>query len=130
MRNVKLSGDFSNEKAKVHFSVGLFQFQEDGVTIIYSPSMDISGYGKSEAEAKTSFQETLSTFLDYALKKDTLVKEFNRLGWQITKADLKKNRVKVPPLADLIQKNDYLAEILNEKQFTKFDQTVTLPAFA
>ena len=117
MQNVNLSGDFSNEKANVHFNMGLFQFQEDGIVIVYSPSMDISGYGKNEAEAKTSFQETMSTFLDYALKKNILLAEFKRLGWNITKADLKKNRVKVPPLADLIQKNDYLAEILNEPAF-------------
>ncbi len=110
-------------------TVGVFQFEEAGNTIIYSPAFDLSGYGKNPVEAKNSFWETLDEFLDYSIKKKTFLKELNRLGWKIKQSDFKNRKIKVPELADLITRNDYLAEILNEKQFTKFDQKISVPAF-
>lgn len=129
MQNLNFSGKFLNSQTKVSVTVGLFEFQEDGNTIIYSPAFDLSGYGKDLSEAKHSFEETLDEFLDYTIKKKTFVKELNRLGWKLKPSDIKKKRIKSPELATLITKNDYLAEILNEKNFTKFDQTVSVPAF-
>jgi hypothetical protein len=129
MQNLNFSGKFLNSQAKVSVTVGLFEFQEDGNTIIYSPAFDLSGYGKDLVEAKHSFEETLDEFLDYTIKKKTFVKELNRLGWKLKQSDIKKKKIKSPELATLITKNDYLAEILNEKNFTKFDQTVSVPAF-
>ena len=129
MQNLNFSGNFSNDQAKVSVIVGVFQFQEDGNTIIYSPAFDLSGYGKDLKEAKHSFEVTLDEFLDYTIKKKTFVKELNRLGWKLKQSDIKKKKIKAPELATLITKNDYLAEILNEKNFTKFDQTISVPAF-
>ncbi|MBS1559814.1 MAG: hypothetical protein JST69_13925 [Bacteroidetes bacterium] len=129
MQNLNFSGNFSNNQAKVSVTVGLFQFEEGGNTMIYSPAFDLTGYGKDILEAKQSFEETLDEFLDYTIKKKTFVKELNRLGWKLKQSDIKKKKIKSPELASLISKNDYLAEILNEKDFTKFDQTVSVPAF-
>jgi hypothetical protein len=129
MKNLNFSGSFSNKKAKVNLTVGVFQFEEDGNTIIYSPAFDLSGYGKNEKEAKVSFELTLDEFIDYTIKKKTIVKELTRLGWKVKFSDKKKRNIKGPELADLITKNDYLAEILNEKQFTKFDKVVSVPEF-
>lgn len=58
MRNLSYTGSFSNSKAKVDVKVGVFQFVEDDVTILYSPAFDLSGYGKNASEAKESFKET------------------------------------------------------------------------
>jgi hypothetical protein len=111
----------------MNLTVSLFQFEEDGNTIIYSPAFDLSGYGKNVKEAKQSFAVTIEEFLFYTLKKNTLAKELKRLGWNIKINDVKKRKFKTPDLAELITRNDYLAEILNEKQFTKFDQTIAVP---
>lgn len=129
MQNLNFSGNFANSKAKVKLTVGLFQFEEGGSVIIYSPAFDLTGYGKDAIEARNSFEETLNVFLDYTIKKKTFVKELNRLGWHLKATDVKRKKIKAPGLASLISKNDYLAEILNEKDFTKFDQTVSLPVF-
>lgn len=128
MQNLNFSGNFSNSQTKVSVTIGVFQFEEDGNTIIYSPAFDLSGYGKDLNEAKHSFEETLDEFLDYTIKKKTFVKELNRLGWKLKASDIKKRKIKSPELASLITKNDYLAEILNEKNFKKFDQTIAVPA--
>ncbi|MBK5277370.1 MAG: hypothetical protein JJE09_00760 [Bacteroidia bacterium] len=127
MKNLNFSGRFANSAAKVDVIVGLFQFVEDGRTIIYSPAFDLSGYGNNVDEAKQSFEVTIDEFFNYTIHKDTLSKELKRLGWNIKVGDIKKRKLKSPDLANLIAKNDYLAEILNEKQFTKFDQTVSVP---
>jgi hypothetical protein len=127
MENLNYSGHFANNAAKVDVTVGLFQFDEDGRTIIYSPAFDLSGYGNNVAEAKQSFETTINEFLHYTTNKKTLVKEFKRLGWNLKVNNLKNRKIKSPDLANLIVKNDYLAEILNDKQFTKFDQTVSVP---
>lgn len=129
MRNLNFSGNFSTNQAKVSVTIGVFQFQEDGNTIIYSPAFDLSGYGKDLNEARHSFEVILDEFLDYTIKKKTFVKELNRLGWKLKQSDIKNRRIKAPELATLITRNDYLAEILNEKDFTKFDQTISVPVF-
>lgn len=127
MKNLNFSGQFVNDSAKLSLIVNLFQFQENGNTIIYSPAFDLSGYGKSITKAKESFEITIGEFLNYTIHKKTLAKELKRLGWKVNSEDIKQGRLKTPVLADLIQKNDYLAKILNEKEFIKFDQTVSVP---
>lgn len=126
MGNLKFTGKFNNSEAHVNVNVGLLQFEEEGTTIIYSPAFDLSGYGKSSDDAKNSFEEAMDEFFRYTIHKKTLVKELNRLGWKLTSIKKQKN-IKAPLLADLITKNNYLSEILNDKQFTKFDQTVSIP---
>ena len=127
MQNLNFEGHFDGASAKVDITVGLLQFEEDGNTIIYSPSFDLSGYGKNPEEAKKSFEITVAEFFQYTLNKKTLTKELNRLGWNIKQSDVKNRKFKTPGLAELITKNDYLQEILNEKEFTKFDQTIAMP---
>jgi hypothetical protein len=127
MENLNFEGRFANNAAKVDLSVDLFQFEEDGNVIIYSPAFDLSGYGKSVEEAKKSWEVTIEEFLIYTLNKSTLIKELKRLGWDVKESDVKNKSLKRPSLARLITKNDYLAQILDEKTFSKFEETISLP---
>jgi hypothetical protein len=126
MENLNFEARFTNA-AKVDLSVDLFQFEEDGNVIIYSPAFDLSGYGKSVEEAKRSWEVTIEEFLIYTLNKSTLIKELKRLGWDVKESDVKNKSLKRPSLARLITKNDYLAQILDEKTFSKFEETISLP---
>lgn len=127
MKNLNFSGQLTSNQSNFDVFVNLFQFEEDGNTIIYSPAFDLSGYGKTESDAKESFQTVLSEFISYTVNKNTIVQELKRLGWNVKGSDLKGKSFKTPGLSDLIQKNGYLQEILNEKEFTKFDHTVSVP---
>ena len=129
MKNLDFQGHFAGSKAHVDVRVGLFQFEENGLTYIYSPAFDLTGYGQNLKEAKTSFEVALEEFLTYTTNKKTFVKVLNKLGWKVKTSDFKSRKIRAPELAELITKNSYLAEILNEKDFTKFDQTVSVPAF-
>lgn len=125
MENLNFTGKFAGKTGRVDVNVGVFQFNEDGTTIVYSPAFDLSGYGKDPQEARKSFEIAIEEFFTYTIHKNTLVSELKRLGWNVR--SMKQKKIAAPSLAKQITQNDYLAEILNEKQFTKFDQTIAVP---
>jgi len=121
--NVK--GNFQNNDSKVDFNMPVIIFQEDGFYFFYSPLLDLTGYGKTEDEARGSFEETLGQFFDYTTHKRTLSSELKKLGWKVTKKSLKS-----PTLKEMLIQNSYLAEIFEGKAYSKFDRTVSIPAIA
>ena len=123
--SLEIKGNFGNQRGKINFNLPVIKFQEGDVYFFYTPALDLTGYGKTEEEAGTSFQETLGQFLDYTINKKTLFSELKKLGWKV-----KKNSLVVPSLKDMIIENNYLAEIFEEKAYTKFHHTVSLPAIA
>jgi hypothetical protein len=123
--SLEIKGNFHNQKGKINFNLPVITFQENEVYFFYTPALDLTGYGKTEEEARTSFQETLGQFLDYTTNKKTLFEELKKLGWKV-----KKNSLVVPSLKDMIIENNYLAEIFEEKAYTKFHHTISLPAIA
>jgi hypothetical protein len=46
----------SEIKRKAEAGLPILVFQEDDIHIVYSPSFDISGYGRTEKEAIESFR--------------------------------------------------------------------------
>lgn len=121
--SLHFKGNFKNRGNEVKFNLPVITFQEEGLYFYYSPPLDITGYGKTDDEAKASFEETLNQFFDYTTNKKTFLAELKRLGWKVSKA------ISQPPsLKDMINNNQYLAEIFEEKQYKKFDQTISIPA--
>ena len=53
----------------VEMKIPVIFFKEDGVSIVYCPLLDISGYGNTVSEAKKSFQIAMSEYFEYAKKK-------------------------------------------------------------
>jgi hypothetical protein len=112
---------FSNHKFRVGLS--LIEFNEDNVIIIYSPALDLSGYGNSEEEAKSSFSESLHEFFRYTHNKNTLDKVLLDLGWSIK--GTKKNPKFNPPLdSDLVSSNSLYNDIVNTKSYKVSRQNV------
>ena len=99
-----------------HIGLSLIEFKEDDVTIIYSPALDLSGYGQSEEEAKKSFFEVLSEFFRYTNNKKTLDKVLNKLGWSI-KGSKKKPKFSPPKDSELVASNPLYNEIVNKKAY-------------
>lgn len=111
-------------KGGMEVSLWLLTFVEENVIFIYSPALDLTGYGYTEKEAKRSFEETLTEFLKYTTNKKTLLAELKRLGWSIEKEKIKSQ----PTLVDMVNKNDYLKDIFEHKPYTKYLESVHLPA--
>jgi hypothetical protein len=128
MANLHFKGTIVEAKRKHTFELALFSFQDDGSKIIYSPALDLSGYGKTEAEARESFAEALREFVHYTSNKRTIIKELRRLGWAVSASTIKKHKpAKAPELARMLQANEYLATIFETKNFKKYNESVALP---
>lgn len=66
-------------KTDFKISLSMIAFQEDKVHILFSPTLDLYGYGNTVEEAKQSFMVSLNAFLDYAIQNKTLISELKRL---------------------------------------------------
>lgn len=112
---------FSNQK--FHVGLSLVEFYEEDVVIIYSPALDLSGYGYSVEEAKNSFSESLQEFFRYTHNKNTLDTVLKNLGWSI-KGTKKKPTFKPPLDSDLVSSNSLYNEIVNNKSYRVSRQNV------
>jgi hypothetical protein len=121
----EIKGNFVNREGRINFNLPIIKFEEDNLFFFYTPALDLTGYGKTEAEAEQSFQQTLGQFLDYSTNNKTLYSELKKLGWIV-----KGKQVRVPSLKEMLINNQYLTEIFEEKNYSKFDQVVSLPAVA
>ena len=107
------------------FQVGLslIEFNEYDVTIIYSPALNISGYGYNSDEAKNSFNIALHEFFQYTNNKKTFDKVLIELGWTI-KGSKKKPKMEAPLNSDLIAKNPLYNDIINSKNYKVYKEDV------
>jgi hypothetical protein len=111
---------------KIKANLTLISFKEKKVYHIYSPAVDIYGYGYTEDEAKHSFQICFEQFIDYTTKKKTLVQELTRLGW-VVKGGSKNRKFKQPNFSDLLIHNKDLYSLIDKKDYTKFSEKVEMP---
>jgi hypothetical protein len=109
----------------------LFHFEDENkINFIYSPHLDLTGYGNSTEEAQRSFGIVLEDFVDYTLKKKTLGKVLNQLGWTIKGLSKKPKRVIAPSITTIISENKYISEIFDKYPVNTFHREVGLPVFA
>jgi hypothetical protein len=123
MNNLRFQGALGLNDSKYHISLLLVEFAEDNVTIIYSPALDLSGYGNSEDEAKESFNIALHEFLRYTSNKNTFNDVLIELGWEI-KGSKKNPKFKPPLNSDLAQNNPLYNGIINGKNHKVFSQDI------
>ena len=120
--------DLKNAQVIAKAMVVLFSFQDADNYIVYSPQLDISGYGKTQKEALSSFDYCLAGFLDYTFKKETLYEELISLGWKLKKGtnnNLK--QIKAPSWSDIIKKNQSLKVLLSEYNISTQQREVEFP---
>ena len=124
-------GDFKNKVGEVKVKLLLVNFKdENNIHFIYSPHLDLTGYGQSLDEAKKSFEIVFEDFIDYTLKKKSLGKVLSKLGWQLKGTIKKPQKVLAPSITSIISKNDYVSEIFDKYPVSTYHQEVGIPAFA
>jgi len=116
MSNLHISADLGFNTGKYHVGLSLLEFKKKNVTIIYSPALDLSGYGNSKVEAKNSFSEALHEFFRYTNNKKTLDKVLKKLGWSI-KGSKKRPKFNPPKDSELVKSNPLYNEIVNKKNY-------------
>jgi hypothetical protein len=124
-------GKYQNLEAGVKVRLILFSFEDESkVKFIYSPHLDLTGYGHTINEAKESFRIAFEDFVDYTLKKKTLAKLLTQLGWQLKGTSKRPKKLIAPSITSVIHENKYVSEILDKYPVHTFHQEVGLPAFA
>ena len=131
MAEYLFKGGYKNKAGEVKVNLLLIHFKdESNIHFIYSPHLDITGYGQSLKDAKKSFEIVFEDFVDYTLKKKTLGKILTKLGWEL-KGTLKRPRkVLAPSITSIISQNDYISEIFDKYPVNTFHQEVGMPVFA
>lgn len=124
-------GDYKINQGEVMVDLLLVHFKdENDIHFIYSPHLDLSGYGKGLEEAKKSFEIVFKDFIDYTLKKKTLAKVLSSLGWKLKGSLKKPKKVLAPSIASVIGENKYVSEIFDKYPVNTFHTEVGIPAFA
>lgn len=125
MKNIKLNAEFPFEGLTIRLS--LFSFIESDVNVVYSPALDIYGYGNDESEARESFGITLKEYIKYTKNKKTLEKDLLKYGCTV---DKKLHTLNTPKFSELLDENESFRNILDNKPFKKFDMNVNMAALA
>ncbi|OFY51424.1 MAG: hypothetical protein A2W85_09795 [Bacteroidetes bacterium GWF2_41_31] len=124
-------GEFQNPVAGVKVKLLLFSFQDENkVHFIYSPHLDLTGYGTTIHDAKSSFNIVFNDFIDYTLKKKTLSKVLSQLGWQLKVTAKHPRKVIAPSIISIIKDNKYVSELFDKYPVHTFHQEVGLPVLA
>lgn len=131
MAKYLFEGGYKNNAGEVRVKLLLIHFKdENDINFIYSPHLDLTGYGKNLVEAKKSFKIVFEDFVDYTLKKRTLGKVLGELGWELKGTLKKPKKVLAPSITSIIGKNDYVAEIFDKYPVKTFHKEVGIPALA
>ncbi len=127
MKQAGLAGKWKEGKNTVTVNLPVMLFEENGTQIAYIPVLDISGYGKNEEEAKESLEFCLSEYFSYTIKKNTFIEDLKAHGWTISK---KTKPFIAPEITDLINRNEYLHNIVNSRPYRMDRMKVAMPQYA
>ena len=117
------------KQGEVKVRILLFHFtDEQGIHFVYSPHLDLTGYGHSLTEAKTSFEVVFEDFLDYTIKKATLGSLLQKMGWKKQKGTLKKPVKSLSPsITTVIAGNKYISDLFDKYPLQTFYKEVGMP---
>ncbi|WP_300744497.1 hypothetical protein [uncultured Rikenella sp.] len=120
------AGTMNVQGRKIKVKLSVIKFEDGGCTVLYCPAVEVYGYGKTDAEARSSLSVCMEEFFTYTLQNNTLAEELDRLGWKQNE-----EREIVPPsFSSLLRKSKILNGILNTRNFSKTDRNFDIPAFA
>jgi hypothetical protein len=125
MANLILKGKFPAQGVSVKLS--LFTFIEDNVHVVYSPALDLYGYGNDEHEARHSFEVSLKEYVKYTSNKKTTAQDLKKYGWQVNK---RLKTLNSPDVSAMLETNEAFRDMVNNRPFKKYDMNIQIPAFA
>ncbi|HEX9828118.1 MAG TPA: hypothetical protein VGA80_16075 [Flavobacteriaceae bacterium] len=131
MAEYLFKGGYKNKVGEVGVNLLLIHFKDEGnIHFIYSPHLDLTGYGQDLEDAKKSFEIVFEDFVDYTLKKKTLGKVLSNLGWELKGAQKRPKKLLAPSITSVIGKNEYVSKIFDKYPVNTFHQEVGIPAFS
>lgn len=121
MDKKRANAKYSDGKKNFELSVSIFLWEEDSVFYVYSPALDLTGYGLSKEEARESFETVLHEFIVYTHNKKTIFTELENLGWAVNK---RKKRVVSPDFEDMLSENEHFKHLYKSKDLVRESSSV------
>lgn len=120
--------NFENADGNVGVKLLLLHFQdENNIHFIYSPHLDLSGYGNDLVEAKASFNIAFEDFINYTLKKKTLIKVLSDLGWSLKGNSKKSKQILAPSITKIIKENRHVSDIFDNYPVNTYHEEIGFP---
>lgn len=91
-----MTNHIRKSKDSIKLQLDVLFIQEDKYIVAYCPALEISGYGKSQSEAKAAFEIEIKIFIDETSKNGNLEKYLLKQGWilkQLPKLDYQPPRI-------------------------------------
>ncbi len=130
MAKFLFEGKIKTDSSRVVVKLFLIHFEDENkVHFVYSPHLDLTGYGNNLEEAKNSFEISLEDFIDYTVKKKTIGKVLADLGWEVKGSSRKPKKLLAPSITSVIRDNNYVSEIFDKYPANTFHEEVGLPVF-
>lgn len=124
MKKGSFQADWKKGGKSINMNVPVMVFEEDGIYIAYIPVLDLSGYAANENEAIESLKIVIDEYLNYTVIKNTFIADLKALGWTVSS---KKKPFVAPDITEMINRNDYLHDIFNTKEYRMKRMPVLLP---
>lgn len=125
MAKIIVQSEFPDHGVSVKLS--LFTFIEDNVHVVYSPALDLYGYGNDEHEARHSFEVSLQEYVRFTSNKKSVVEDLKKYGWKI---DKRHKTLNSPDVLTMLETNESFRNMVNDRPFKKYDLNVQIPVFA
>jgi hypothetical protein len=119
----KVEGQYSDGSHRIQFSLSVYTWQQDGVFFVYSPTLDVVGYGNTQIEAENSFSVTLEEFNRYVTNKGTVYDELENLGWLVNR---KKKKFTQPDFEDIKNDNEDFMDIIKSGIASRHERDVAI----
>ena len=108
-------------QGKYIIDINFISFKGENQIVAYSPALEISSYGDTEQDAQKALEENIHIFLDYTLKKNSLIEDLLNLGWTIKK---KPDIVFIAPAYNL----EEIAKDIAADKYELFERQIAIPA--
>lgn len=109
-----------NHNGRISVTLDVYLFDDNGIVIAYSPALDISGYGETEAKAKESFEIVMDEYIRFGLSHRTLIKDLRSHGWKVK--SFRQRKMSAPSFDLLLKSNDVFKDILENKEYRKISE--------
>ena len=111
---------FSKVKGTLEISVSVYLFKENDVFVAYCPSLDLSGYDRTEDDARRDFEYHLHEYVKFQVQHDTLHKDLTRHGWQVMQ-----RKAKGPEIGSLLRRTQ-LRDVFRKPEYKMIRNTTDL----
>lgn len=109
----------------VYASMELYSFVENGIRIVYCPSLDLSAAGNTLTEAQREFEQIFKMHIEDCVENGTLRDDLLAHGWK-----QKRSVLNAPKATTVLSRNPMLRDIVNNRNYRKDTRSIVLPRSA